>query len=128
MKKTITLKKEYTSLDEVLEFLKKESKFECFKDYDKWDVRTDSNNQMEKSIVIKKSYMHGMNVYFVKKNTLQIMHVIPNTIMNAYFGKSQKKYKNILEIITGKITQSVLSGSQKKAFDEIENAFKKILA
>lgn len=46
--------------------------------------------------------------------------------MNAYFGKSQEKYQSIIQIITGKIKDLVLSGSQKTAFEEITKPFSKI--
>ncbi|WP_271407348.1 hypothetical protein [Tenacibaculum soleae] len=127
MEKQITVKNDYNTLDKVLNFLKTESTYECSKDYDSWDVRTDSNNKMEQCVVIRKSGMHGMKVYFPKENSLKMTHIIPNKLLNAYFGKSQKSHKNIIEIITGKISQAVLSGSQKKAFEEIEQAFKKIV-
>ena len=51
--------------------------------------------------------------------------IIPNKIMQAYFGKSQKRYQNILEVITGKIKDIALSGSQQKAFEELEKEIKK---
>ena len=128
MEKRIAVKNEYNTLDTVLNFLKTESKFECSKKYDNWDVRTDANGQMEQCIVLKKSAMHGMKIYFPEKNSLRMTYIIPNKIMNAYFGKSQKKYRNVLEIITGKISQALLAGSQKKAFEEIKQVFNKIEA
>ena len=126
MEKQITIKGEYDSLDKLLAFVTKESPYEASIDYDSWEVRTDANGQMEKCIVIKKSSMHGMKAYLDKENTLQISYLIPNKLMNAYFGKSQKKYKNILEIVTGKIKDVALAGSQKKAFNEMEQVFNKI--
>ncbi|MFT5617007.1 MAG: hypothetical protein ACI85I_000223 [Arenicella sp.] len=128
MEKQITVKNEYNNLDSVLNFLKTESTFECSKDYDSWDVRTDANGQMEQCIVIKKSGMHGMKVYFSGENSLQMSYIIPNKLMNAYFGKNQKAYKSILEIVAGKIKDVVLADSQKKAFEEMEQAFSKIAA
>jgi hypothetical protein len=48
---------------------------------------------------------------------LKVSYIIPNKMMNAYFGKSQKKnIKTLFKIITGKIKDLVLSGSQKTAF------------
>lgn len=126
MEKQITVKSEYNSLDSILNFIKKESPYEASIEYDSWDVRTDANGQMEKCIMIKKSSMHGMKAYFTKENALQLDYIIPNKLMNAYFGKSQKRYKNILEIVTGKVKDVLLSGSQKKAFEEIEQVFNKI--
>jgi hypothetical protein len=70
--------------------------------------------------------MHGMKAYLDKENTLQVSYLIPNKLMNAYFGKSQKRYKNILEIVAGKIKDIALAGSQKKAFNEMESVFNKI--
>ena len=126
MEKQIIIKSEYNSLDKILDFVKKESPYDASIDYDSWDVRTDANGQMEKCIVIKKSSMHGMKAYLDKENTLQVSYLIPNKLMNAYFGKSQKRYKNILEIVTGKIKDIALAGSQKKAFNEMESVFNKI--
>ncbi|NQX98225.1 MAG: hypothetical protein HRT73_10145 [Flavobacteriales bacterium] len=126
MENQITIKSEYNSLDKVLDFVKKESSYECLIDYDSWDVRTDSNGQMGKCVVIKKSSMHGMKVHFSKENELMMTYIIPNKLMNAYFGKSQKRYRNILEIITGVIKNALLVGSQKKAFEEMSQVLNKI--
>lgn len=126
MEKQITVKSEYNSLDKLLSFVKKESPYEASIEYDSWEARTDANGQMEKCIVIKKSAMHGMKAYLNKENILQMSYLIPNKLMNAYFGKSHKRYKNILEIVTGKIKDVALAGSQKKAFNEMEQVFNKI--
>jgi hypothetical protein len=83
---------------------------------------------MEQCLIIKKSGMHGMKVYFQKDNTLKMDYIIPNKIMNAYFGKSVKARRNIIEIVAGVITQAVLKGPQQKAFDEMEQVFNKISA
>jgi hypothetical protein len=128
MEKTITIKGEYNSLDLLNDFLKKENTFESSKEYDSWNVRTDVNGQMEQCLIIKKSAMHGMKVYFQKDNTLKMDYIIPNKVMNAYFGKSVKARRNIIEIVTGVITQAVLKGPQQKAFEEMEQVFNKISA
>lgn len=128
MEKKITIKSQYNSLDKVLEFVKKESTFECSIDYDSWDIRTDANGQMEKCILIKKSSMHGMKLFFSQENELMMSYIIPNKLMNAYFGKSEKAHKNILEIVTGIIKNTLLAGSQKKAFEEMEAVMLKIAA
>jgi len=125
MEKTITIKNEYNSLDKLHDFLKTASSYECSKDYDIWEQRTDANGQMEQCIVLKKSSMHAIKVFFVNENTVKINYVIPNKLMHAYFGKSVKAYRNILEIIAGIIKQALLASSQKKAFEELENIAKK---
>ncbi|SDH49203.1 hypothetical protein SAMN04489796_10353 [Winogradskyella thalassocola] len=48
--------------------------------------------------------------------------------MHAYFGKSQKRYRNVLEIVTGKIKDTLLAPAQRKAFKEMEQVFQKISA
>jgi hypothetical protein len=126
MEKEITVKKEYNTLDKVLEFAKNESEYDCSIDYDIWDMRTDANGQMEKCLLIKKSNMHGMKIYFTDDNVLSATYIIPNKVMNAYFGKSQKAHKSILEVIGGGIKSVLLAGSQKKAFDEMELILLKI--
>ncbi len=128
MEKTITIKNEYNSLDTLQEFLKTSSSFECSKDYDIWEQRTDANGQMEQCIVLKKSSMHAIKVFFVNENTVKINHIIPNKIMNAYFGKSVKARRNILEIITGEIKGVLLAPAQKKAFEELEQELRKAAA
>jgi len=128
MEKQITVKDEYNTLDNLLNFLKSESSFECSKDYDSWDVRTDSNGHMKKCVIVKKSGMHGIKVYFSKENVLKMNYIIPSKFLNAYFGKSQERRRSIFEVITGMIRQALLSGSQKKAFEEIEQVFNKIIA
>ena len=121
-----TTKSEYNSLDQLLDFVSKESPYQCSKEYDIWNVRTDTNGQMEKCVFIKKSAMHGMKIYSPKENVLEMKYIIPNKLMNAYFGESQKRYQNVLEIITGKIKKTLLSNSQEKAFKEMGQVFNKI--
>lgn len=126
MEKIIKVKEDYNSLEKLIDFLKTESPFDISKDYDHWDVRTDSNGQMEQCVVIKKSNMHGAKAYFEDENTLKIDYIIPNKMMNAYFGKSVKARKNIIEILAETIKNTALAGSQKKTFEEITNSFNKI--
>ena len=128
MEKLITIKNEYNSLDTLNNYLKSASSFACSKDYDSWEVRTDANGQMEQCLVIKKSSMHGMKVFFEKDNTLKMTYIIPNKMMHAYFGKSQKNRQNIIEIVTGKIKEVLLAPAQNKAFEEMEQVFHKISA
>lgn len=128
MEKILTVKSDYNSLEKIEDFMKKESSYDCSIDYDSWDVRTDANGQMEKCVLIKKSGMHGMKVHFSKENEVMMSYLIPNKMMNAYFGKSQKAHKNVLEIVTGIIKNTLLSGSQKKAFEEMELVVNKIRA
>ncbi len=119
MEKTITIKNEYNSLDTLHDFLKTVPSYECSKDYDIWEHRIDANGQMEQCIVLKKSSMHAIKVFFINENTVKINHIIPNKVMNAYFGKSVKARRNILEIITGEIKGILLAPAQKKAFEEL---------
>lgn len=127
MEKEITIKKGYETLDRLLGYLKEESSYECSKEYDVWDVRTDSNGQMEQCIVIKKGGMHGLKAYVYNDNKVNLSYIIPNKVLNAYFGKSQKRYRNILEIIAGFIKDSLLANGQKEAFKDIEKAFDRLL-
>ena len=105
--------------------LKNESTLESFKEYDTWEQRTDTNGQMEQCIVLKKSNMHAVKVFFVNKNTVKINHIIPNKMMHAYFGKSVKTRRNIIELITGKIKEILLAPAQQKVFEELECVVKK---
>lgn len=125
MENKITLKNEYNILDKLMDFLKGESSYESSLTYDIWGLRTDANGQMEKCVLVKKSSMHGMKVYFSQENELMMSYVIPNKVMNSYFGKSAKARKSILEVIGGGIKNVMLSGSQKKAFQGMESIFKK---
>jgi len=70
--------------------------------------------------------MHGMKLFFSNENVLEATYIIPNKMMNAYFGRSQKRYRNILEIITGSIKNALLAGAQKKAFEEMEQVVVKL--
>ncbi len=125
MEKIITIKNEYNSLDTLHEYLKTASSFECSKDYDIWEQRTDANGQMEQCIVLKKSGMHAVKLFFTEENTVRVNYIIPNKIMNAYFGKSVKAYRNILEIIAGGIKGILLAPAQEKAFEELEQVVRK---
>lgn len=120
MENLIEIKNDYNTLDKLYNLLKKDSNFECSKEYDSWEVRTDANGQMAQCIVLKKSGMHAIKVFFVNENTVKINYIIPNKLMHAYFGKSEKAYRSIIEIVAGKIKQAVLKSSQEKAFKELE--------
>ncbi len=128
MEQLISVKPEYASLEKIEAFIKKETSFKTKQEYDSWEVRTDSNVQVEKCVFIKKSNMHGVRIHFTKDDTIQVSYIIPNKIMDAYFGKSQKIHKNIIEIVMGTIRQALLSGSQKKAFNEMTLVLSKMSA
>ena len=128
MEKLITIKSEYNTLDSLNTYLKRVASFECSKEYDSWDIRTNTHGQMEQCVIIKKNGLHGMKVHFENENTLKMTYIIPNKMMNAYFGKSQKRYQNILEIVTNKIKDALLKPAQNKAFKEMEHVFSEISA
>ena len=125
MEKLIEIKKEYNDLDKLYNLLKRETAYDCSKDYDIWEQRTNSSGQMEQCIVIKKSSMHAVKVFFTAENLAKVNHIIPNKMMNAYFGKSVKARQSIFEVIIGKIMGALLAGSQQKAFEELESVVKK---
>jgi hypothetical protein len=120
MENLIEIKSEYNSLDKLRDFLEKESDYKCSKNYDTWEMRTDENGQMEQCIVLEKSSMHAIKVFFANEKTVKINYIIPNKIMHAYFGKSVKARRNVIEIAAGVLKQAVLIGFQKKAFNELE--------
>lgn len=120
MENLIKIKSDYNSLDTLQAFLKKKTDYECSKEYDVWESRTDSNGQMAQCLVLKKSGMHAVKIFFANDNMVKVNHIIPSKMMHAYFGKSVKARRSILEIITGKIKEAVLAGSQKDAFNELE--------
>lgn len=126
MENLIDIKSEYNSLDTLHNYLKTATAFQCSKEYDIWEQRTDANGQLEQCLVVKKSNMHAIKLYFIAENTVKINYIIPNKLMHAYFGKSVKARKNIIEIIAGVIKQAALSGSQKAAFNELETIVKKV--
>ncbi|CAM1357973.1 hypothetical protein [Tenacibaculum xiamenense] len=127
MEKIIVLKNEYSSLDGLLEFIKERSTFECYKEYDRWENRTDANGQMSKCIVLKKNAMHAVKIHFINEKNIKLAYIIPNPVMNAFFGKSQKARKDIIEVVTGKIKELLLAPAQKKAFQELENSLDKVM-
>lgn len=120
MENLIEIKNDYNSLDKLHQFLEKTTHLECSKEYDIWEQRTDSNGQMEQCIVLKKSGMHAVKAFFVNKNTVKINHIIPNKIMNTYFGDRVKIRRNIIEILAGQVRKLALKGPQEKAFKELE--------
>jgi hypothetical protein len=126
MEKLITVKNEYNSLDSLNKYLKQSSSFESSTEYDNWEHRIDATGQLEKCVVIKKSAMHGMKLHFEKDNTLKMTYIIPNKVMHAYFGKNEKRYRSIIEIVAGKIKGALLAPAQKKAFEEMEQVVNKI--
>lgn len=127
MENLIRLKPNYNNLDSLYELLKSSS-YECSKEYDIWEHRTDTSGQMEQCIVLKKSGMHAVKLFFVNENTVKVNHIIPNKVMNAYFGKSVKARRSILEVIAGGIKQAILAKPQQQAFEELERAIKKAAA
>jgi hypothetical protein len=69
--------------------------------------------------------MHAVKLFFTQENVVQIDYVIPNKIMNAYFGKSVKRHQNVFQIITNTIKDNLLAGSQQKAFSELTQVLEK---
>lgn len=126
MERSLKIREAFDSLDKLFEELKKTSPYDVSMEYDSWDIRIDARGEMEKCILLKKSSMHGLKMYFDDKLNLQACYVIPNKFMNAYLGKSQKKYRNILEILSSKLLSLAISGQQKKAFDEMIQTLSKV--
>lgn len=126
MENLIEIKKDYNSLDKLYNLLKKDSNYQCSKEYDIWEHRLDNNGQMAQCLVLKKSNMHAIKLFFVNEDIVKVNYIIPNKLMHAYFGKSVKARKNIIEILAGVIKQTALAPSQKKAFNELENVVHKV--
>lgn len=120
MENLITINNQYNSLDQLQNILKSSTNLKCTKEYDIWEQRIDNNGNLAQCLVLKKNNMHAVKLFFINENTLKANHIIPNKIMQAYFGKSQKAYQNAIEIITNKIKAAVLEPAQEKAFYEIE--------
>ena len=125
MENLISINDKYNSLDKLKDFLQSTSDYECVKDYDTWEHRVDDKGHMEQCLILKKSNMHAVKLFFVNDNVVKVNHIIPNKMMQAYFGKSVKARQNIIEIITGKIKEVALAGSQQKAFKELESVINK---
>lgn len=128
MENLITISNQCNSLDQLHNILKSSTNLKCTKEYDIWEQRIDNNGNLAQCLVLKKNNMHAVKLFFINENTLKANHIIPNKIMQAYFGKSQKAYQNVIEIITGKIKTAVLEPAQEKAFYEIETEVVRILS
>ena len=128
MENLIAINNQYKSLDQLHNALKKSANFSCTKEYDIWEQRLDNNGNLAQCLVLKKNNMHAVKLFFINENTLKANHIIPNKIMQAYFGKSEKRYQNVFEIITGKIKTAVLEPAQKKAYHEIETEVIKMVS
>jgi hypothetical protein len=128
MENLITIYKHYNSLEQLHNEFKNNPNYKCSKEYDVWEHRVDNNGQLAQCLVIKKNNMHAVKLFFINENTLKASHIIPNKIMQAYFGKSEKRYQNVFEIIIGKIKTAVLEPAQNKAFNEIESEVIKVVS
>ena len=128
MEKTLKIKDEFNSLEKLLDYSKNESSYESSLEYDTWEMRTDANGQMEKCLLVKKSSMHGVKVYFTTANTIKISQVIPSKTKNALLGANPNKRKNILELVTSSIKNAIVKNAQKKAFQEVQTVFDKVAA
>lgn len=120
MNALIKINSKYSSLDKLQNFLSNTSNYKCQKEYDIWDVRTDAKGQMAQCLTLKKNNMNAIKAFFVDDSAVKIDHIIPNKLMHAYFGKSVKARRNIIEILAGTIKQAVLKGTQENAFKELE--------
>jgi hypothetical protein len=128
MEKTLKIKTDYNSLEKLLEFAKTESSYKSSLEYDTWEMRTDANGQMEQCLLVQKSSMHGVKVYFTGADTIKINQVIPSKTKNALLGANPNKRRNILELITSSIKNAIVKGAQKKAFNEMQVVFDKVAA
>ncbi|UII74918.1 hypothetical protein LV716_11690 [Flagellimonas sp. HMM57] len=116
MEKQIKINESYNSLDKVLDFLKTESEYECTKTWNNWEVP--SGNTMEKCVLIKKSGVYAVILRFLDKNTLKLMPVVTNHIVNGYYSKSRG--------IAPMIVRSLLASKQEKLVNENIAILKKI--
>lgn len=66
MENLITINSQYNSLDRLQQFLNTTSSFQCTKEYDTWEQRTDANGQLAQCLVLKKSNMHAVKLFFSK--------------------------------------------------------------
>ncbi len=118
MEKLIKVKEEFNSLDKIENFLKKESSYQVSQDYDRWEIRADENGHMKKCVVVQKSNLYGLKLFLTNESTVKATYIIPNKIMESYFGK-KAGFRSIFKVITEKIKDAILSGKQQKAFDEM---------
>ena len=72
MEKLITINNNLNSLDKLQEVLKKEAIYDCSKEYDIWEMRTDKNGQMAQCVLVKKSNMHAVKLFFINENTVKM--------------------------------------------------------
>ena len=128
MENLITINNQYGSLDQLHNVLKLSANLKCTKEYDIWEQRVDNNGNLAQCLILRKNSMHAVKLFFINENTLKANHIIPNKIMQAYFGKSQKAYQNVIEIITNKIKSAVIEPAQEKAFYEIEAEIVRIIS
>ena len=128
MENLITINNQYDSLDQLHNVLKLSTNLKCTKEYDIWEQRIDNNGNLAQCLILRKNSMHAVKLFFINENTLKVNHIIPNKIMQAYFGKSEKAYQNVIEIITNKIKSAVIEPAQEKAFYEIEAEIIRIIS
>ncbi|MDB3906554.1 hypothetical protein N9355_03720 [Crocinitomicaceae bacterium] len=128
MEKALKVKSEFNSLEKLLQYSTNETPYESSLEYDTWEMRTDANGQMEKCLLVKKSSMHGIKVYFTNADTIKISQVIPSKTKNALLGANPEKRRNIIELITSGIKNAIVKNSQKKAFKEVQTIFDKVAA
>jgi hypothetical protein len=128
MENQIKINSKYNSLEKLLDLLKKETNFNCSKEYDIWEIRTTVKDQMEECIVVKKSKMHAIKIFFIDDCSVKLTYIIPNKMMNVYFGKSVEARRNIFEIITGSIKKAIFAGAQKKAYDQLEKKIREVIS
>ncbi|MEM7486523.1 MAG: hypothetical protein AAF348_15050 [Bacteroidota bacterium] len=116
MEKQIKINEAYDSLDKVLDFLKTESEYNCTKTWNNWEVPP--GNKMEKCILIKKSGVYAVILRFLDKNTLKMMPVVTNHIVNGYHSKSRG--------IAPMIVRTLLASKQEKLMNQNIVILKKI--
>ena len=124
MKTNISFKNNINSLEKLQILLNKESSYKCSIEYDIWEIRTDEKGQMKQCLVFKKNNFHAVKLFFIDDFTANVSYIIPNKLLNNYFGRSTKTNRNIIEVITDAIKQSILAVPQQKAFEELVEKIK----
>ena len=111
------LQPEYNSLENIKQFLKTKTSMDCSIQQDQW---VDDGEMMltagKQCIVIKKSGTAGAKVVLKENNIVDIRPIAPSTYINTLTQRG----------ILAMLIHAIISGSQNKVANEVENYLLKI--
>ncbi len=123
MERYIEISGGYETISEVFDVVQRESKYNCSITWDQWEIRP-GTELLQKCILVRKNGIYAVVIKFSGKNTIKIIPVVTNHIVNGFLTSGRK----ITDVLIRSLIKSLIASNQKKIISENEEILKHKLA